>query len=157
VQSDEGNVSLREAQATKKNLKETRGILEKIYPTDEMEKEMKALQLSVEDEKQAEEPMKYGIFKKIRNAWGNKVVRRGLYAGITVQVAQQFVRINTVLYYSPTIAQLAGYASNKTALALSLITAGLNALGTIISMLFVDKSVGICPLYKSICPEIIRA
>lgn len=101
---------------------------------------MNALQLSVEDEKQAEEPMKYGIFSKIKNAWGNTVVRRGLYAGITVQVAQQFVGINTVLYYSPTIVQLAGYASNKTALALSLITAGLNALGTVISMLFVDRS-----------------
>ncbi|GJR39681.1 inositol transporter 4 [Tanacetum coccineum] len=121
-------------------LKEARDILEKIYPADEVEKEMKALQLSVEDEKQAEEPMKYGIFSKIKNAWGNKVVRRGLYAGITVQVAQQFVGINTVLYYSPTIVQLAGYASNKTALALSLITSGLNALGTVISMLFVDRS-----------------
>lgn len=83
--------------------------------------------------------MKYGIFSKIKNAWMNKVVRRGLYAGITVQVAQQFVGINTVLYYSPTIVQLAGYASNKTALALSLITAGLNAVGTIISMLFIDR------------------
>nr|XP_043629220.1 inositol transporter 4-like [Erigeron canadensis]XP_043629221.1 inositol transporter 4-like [Erigeron canadensis]XP_043629222.1 inositol transporter 4-like [Erigeron canadensis] len=118
---------------------EARQILEKIYPANEVEKEMKALQSSIEEEQKAEESMKYGIFSKIKNAWGNKVVRRGLYAGITVQVAQQFVGINTVLYYSPTIVQLAGYASNKTALALSLITAGLNAAGTIISMLFVDR------------------
>ncbi|XP_076953288.1 inositol transporter 4-like [Bidens hawaiensis] len=118
---------------------EARKILEKIYPPNEVENEMKALQLSVDEEKKAEESMEHGIFSKIKNAWGNKVVRRGLYAGITVQVAQQFVGINTVLYYSPTIVQLAGYASNKTALALSLITAGLNAVGTIISMLFVDR------------------
>ncbi|KAD4178367.1 hypothetical protein R6Q59_021953 [Mikania micrantha] len=118
---------------------EARNILERIYPVDEVEKEIKALESSIEEEKQAEETMKYGIFSKIKNAWGNKIVRRGLYAGITVQVAQQFVGINTVLYYSPTIVQLAGYASNKTALALSLITAGLNAVGTIISMLFVDR------------------
>ncbi|KAI3804316.1 hypothetical protein L1987_25765 [Smallanthus sonchifolius] len=114
-------------------------ILEKIYPADEVEKEIKALQLSIEEEKRAEESMEYGFFSNIKIAWGNKVVRRGLYAGITVQVAQQFVGINTVLYYSPTVVQLAGYASNKTALALSLITSGLNAAGTIISMLFVDK------------------
>ncbi|XP_071731841.1 inositol transporter 4-like [Rutidosis leptorrhynchoides] len=120
-------------------VKEARDILEKIYPEGEVEKEMKALQISIEEEKQAEEDMKYGIFSKIKHAWGNKMVRRGLHAGIAVQVAQQFVGINTVLYYSPTIVQLAGYASNKTALALSLITAGLNALGTIISMLFVDR------------------
>ncbi|XP_024970611.1 inositol transporter 4 isoform X1 [Cynara cardunculus var. scolymus] len=118
---------------------EARNILEKIYPTDEVEKEMKALQSSIEDEKQSEDATGCGMFSKLRNAWRNKVVRRGLYAGITVQVAQQFVGINTVMYYSPVIVQLAGYASNRTALALSLITAGLNSLGTIISMLFVDR------------------
>ena len=31
------------------------------------------------------------------NAWANKVVHRGLYASITIQVAQQFGGINTVL------------------------------------------------------------
>lgn len=67
------------------------------------------------------------------------MVRRGLYAGITVQVAQQFVGINTVMYYSPTIMQFAGFASNKTAMALSLITSGLNAVGSLVSMCFVDR------------------
>ncbi|KVI06065.1 General substrate transporter [Cynara cardunculus var. scolymus] len=116
-----------------------RWLYRQIYPTDEVEKEMKALQSSIEDEKQSEDATGCGMFSKLRNAWRNKVVRRGLYAGITVQVAQQFVGINTVMYYSPVIVQLAGYASNRTALALSLITAGLNSLGTIISMLFVDR------------------
>ncbi|GFZ21652.1 inositol transporter 4 [Actinidia rufa] len=77
--------------------------------------------------------------EKIKEAWGNDVVRRGLYAGIAVQVAQQFVGINTVMYYSPTIVQFAGFASNKTALALSLVTSGLNAIGSIVSMCFVDR------------------
>ncbi|KAG0486245.1 hypothetical protein HPP92_008340 [Vanilla planifolia] len=68
------------------------------------------------------------------------MVRRGLIAGILCQVAQQFCGINTVMYYAPTIVQLAGYASNSTALALSLITSGLNAIGSIVSMYFVDRS-----------------
>jgi MFS transporter, SP family, solute carrier family 2 (myo-inositol transporter), member 13 len=67
-------------------------------------------------------------------------VRRGLVAGVLCQVAQQFVGINTVMYYSPTIVQLAGFASNSTALALSLITSGLNAIGSIVSMYFVDRA-----------------
>ena len=54
-------------------------------------------------------------------------------------MAQQFVGINNVTYYSPAIVQLAGYALNKTALALSLVTSGLNALGSIVSMLTVDR------------------
>lgn len=100
---------------------------------------MKALQLSIEMEKAEEGSIGDNFLSKLKSAWGNVVVRRGLYAGIAVQVAQQFVGINTVMYYSPTIVQLAGFASNKTALALSLVTSGLNALGSIVSMFFVDR------------------
>ncbi|KAG9144896.1 hypothetical protein Leryth_021307 [Lithospermum erythrorhizon] len=123
----------------KDKIAEARAILEKIYPDDEVENEMKALALSVEEEKEEEKSLGSGTMSKLRSAFGNTVVRRGLYAGITVQVAQQFVGINTVMYYSPTIVQFAGYASNKTALALSLITSGLNAVGTLGSMVFVDR------------------
>lgn len=68
-----------------------------------------------------------------------KTVRRGLIAGVGLQVFQQFVGINTVMYYSPTIIQLAGFASNRTAILLSLVTAGLNAFGSIISIYFIDR------------------
>lgn len=113
--------------------------MEKIYPPHEVEDEMNALQSSIEAEKAEQGVIGNGILAKLKNIWRNDVVRRGLYAGITVQVAQQFVGINTVMYYSPTIVQLAGFASNKTALALSLITSGLNAIGSIVSMVFVDR------------------
>ncbi|XP_057806126.1 inositol transporter 4-like [Salvia miltiorrhiza] len=116
---------------------EARSILEKIYPAHEVEEEMEALRTSVEEEE--ENSLDGGIMDKLKKAWGNIVVRRGLYAGITVQVAQQFVGINTVMYYSPTIIQFAGFASNKTAMALALITSGLNMIGSIISMCFVDR------------------
>ncbi|KAF6144249.1 hypothetical protein GIB67_004919 [Kingdonia uniflora] len=69
----------------------------------------------------------------------NTVVHKGLTAGIGCQAAQQFMGISTVMYYSPTIVQLAGYASNSMALALSLITFGLNAFGSIVSMVFVNR------------------
>lgn len=119
---------------------EARSILEKIYPAEEVDEEMQALKSSVEEEKALEGPDgDRDIISKLKQAWNNPIVRRGLYAGITVQVAQQFVGINTVMYYSPTIIQFAGFASNQTALALSLITSGLNAVGSIVSMAFVDR------------------
>ncbi|XP_047308767.1 inositol transporter 4-like [Impatiens glandulifera] len=119
---------------------EARAILEKIYSPHEVEEEMEALQSSVEAEQADEKAMGgQGLFSKLKSAWTNQVVRRGLYAGITVQVAQQFVGINTVMYYSPTIVQFAGFASKQTALALSLVTSGLNAVGSIVSMAFVDR------------------
>ncbi|KAL6200882.1 hypothetical protein ACLB2K_024597 [Fragaria x ananassa] len=123
----------------KNKVGEARAILEKIYPENEVEDEMRALHESVEMEKAEEGDVGDGIIAKLKGAFSNPVVRRGLYAGITVQVAQQFVGINTVMYYSPTIVQFAGYASNQTALALSLITSGLNVVGTVISMCFVDR------------------
>ncbi|KAL3627334.1 Inositol transporter 4 [Castilleja foliolosa] len=123
----------------KDKVKEARAILEKIYPANEVEDELKALKSSIEAEKADQDSLGDGLFSKLKSIWNNNVVRRGLYAGVTVQVAQQFVGINTVMYYSPTIVQLAGFASNKTALALSLITSGLNAVGSIVSMVFVDR------------------
>ncbi|KAJ6779097.1 INOSITOL TRANSPORTER 4-LIKE [Salix koriyanagi] len=118
---------------------EARAILEKIYPAHEVEDELNALKLSVDAEKADEAIIGEGMIAKVKGALKNRVVRRGLYAGITVQVAQQFVGINTVMYYAPTIVQFAGFASNSVALALSLITSGLNAVGSIVSMCFVDR------------------
>ncbi|KAK2394296.1 putative inositol transporter [Trifolium repens] len=118
---------------------EAKAILSKIYRPDEVDDEMKAMHDSVEAEKAEEGSIGQTLGQKLKGAWANDVVRRGLYAGITVQVVQQFVGINTVMYYSPTIVQFAGIASNSTALALSLVTSGLNALGTIISMLLIDR------------------
>ncbi|KAG4945986.1 hypothetical protein JHK87_041993 [Glycine soja] len=92
---------------------EAKYILSKIYRPSEVEDEMRAMQESIETEREEE--------------------------GITVQVAQQFVGINTVMYYSPTIVQFAGIDSNSTALALSLVTSGLNAVGSILSKVFIDR------------------
>ncbi|KAL5650112.1 hypothetical protein ACJX0J_040921, partial [Zea mays] len=120
---------------------EAAAILHKIYPANEVEEEIDSMRRSVEEEVLLEGSIgESGFMGKLRKAMGSKVVRRGLTAGVIVQVAQQFVGINTVMYYSPTIVQLAGYASNNTAMALSLITSGLNAIGSIVSMFFVDRA-----------------
>ncbi|RID72616.1 hypothetical protein BRARA_C04502 [Brassica rapa] len=123
----------------KDRVAESRAILERIYPAEEVEGEMEALRVSVEAEKADEAIIGDSFGAKLKGAFANPVVRRGLAAGVTVQVAQQFVGINTVMYYSPSIVQFAGYASNSTAMALSLITSGLNAIGSIVSMMFVDR------------------
>ncbi|XP_022764498.1 inositol transporter 4-like [Durio zibethinus] len=120
-------------------VEEARSILGKIFPANEVDDEMNALKLSLEAEKADEHAIGDSLTQKVKGALSNVVVRRGLYAGITVQMAQQFSGINTVMYYSPTIVQFAGFASNKTAMALSLITSGLNAFGSIVSMTFVDR------------------
>ncbi|KAK1256910.1 putative inositol transporter 2 [Acorus gramineus] len=116
---------------------EAETILRKIYPSHEAEGEIQALKESVESEIREEGSSEKINFIKL---WKTKTVRRGLIAGVGLQVFQQFVGINTVMYYSPTIVQLAGFASNQTALLLSLITSGLNAMGSIVSIYFIDRT-----------------
>ncbi|KAF5728853.1 Inositol transporter 4 [Tripterygium wilfordii] len=123
----------------KNKVDEARAILERIYSADEVEDEINALEISIANEKALEASIGDTLGAKLKGALSNVVVRRGLYAGIACQVTQQFVGINTVMYYAPTIVQFAGFASKKTALALSLITSGINALGSLISMAFVDR------------------
>jgi SP family myo-inositol transporter-like MFS transporter 13 len=116
---------------------EAKALLRRIYPLEEAEAEINTLKESVELEiKEAESSDKLSIIKMLKT----KTVRRGLYAGMGLQIFQQFVGINTVMYYSPAIIQLAGFASNRTALLLSLVTSGLNAFGSILSIYFIDKT-----------------
>lgn len=121
----------------KGRVEEAKALLEKIYPAHQLETEMQDLQESVEAEIKAT-----GSAGKItyRELWSTKPVRRGLIAGVGLQFFQQFVGINTVMYYSPTIIQLAGIASNQTALLLSLVTSGLNASGSLVSIYLIDRT-----------------
>jgi len=59
---------------------------------------------------------------------------------MVVQAFQQFTGINTVMYYSPTIVQMAGFHANQLALLLSLIVAGMNAVGTILGIYLIDNT-----------------
>ncbi|CDP16543.1 unnamed protein product [Coffea canephora] len=83
---------------------EAKSILQRIYPTEEVEEEMQALKSSVDEEMAQQGFVGEGsLLSKVRQTLSYLVFWRGLYARITVQVAQQFVGINTVMYYSPSI------------------------------------------------------
>ncbi|KAK4349405.1 hypothetical protein RND71_032160 [Anisodus tanguticus] len=131
---------------------EAKVILRKIYSPEQVEVEIQALKESVDkeiEENKASENI--NLFKLCQK----KTVRRGLIAGVGLQIFQQFVGINTVMYYSPTIIQLAGIASNRTALLLSLVTAGLNAFGSIVSIYFIDRTGRKKLLVISLCGVVI--
>lgn len=121
----------------KKGEAEAVAVLKRIYSPDEVEEEIQSLKETLELEKQ-----QLGSSGNVRYSelWSTKEIRYALFVGVGLQVFQQFVGINTVMYYSPTIVQLAGFASNQTALLLSLITSGLNASGSIASIYLIDKA-----------------
>lgn len=119
---------------------EARAILGKIYSPEEVEAELKALQISVEEEMALKCSEGDGsALSKVKSLLKDKVARRALYASVIALVTQQLVGINTIMYYSPTIVQFAGFASKKTAMAISLVTSGLNAIGSVVNMFTVDR------------------
>eukprot|EP00250_Pteridium_aquilinum_P001275 c11487_g1_i1 orf=291-2012(+) len=111
-------------------------ILKRIYPAHEVQNEIEELKNTVEEEIKEKGSMRVtysDLFKR-------KDLRLALTAGVGLQAFQQFVGINTVMYYSPSIVQMAGYASNRVALLLSLLVAGANALGTIAGMYLIERA-----------------
>ena len=57
-----------------------------------------------------------------------------IFSGIGLQVLQQICGINTVMYYTPTILEIAGFVDKRQALFLSILPAFVNAVGTLIGM-----------------------
>lgn len=111
-------------------------VLEKIYDPDRLGSEIEQLSAAVEEDlhgRDSSGKLSYlDLFK-------SKEVRRALFTGVGLQAFQQFTGINTVMYYSPTIVELAGFVSNQIALLLSLLVAAMNALGTVLGIFLIDR------------------
>ncbi|XP_047066066.1 inositol transporter 1 [Lolium rigidum] len=108
-------------------------VLEQIYDSDRLDEEVDLLASSSMHEFQSNCTGSYlDIFR-------SKELRLAFCAGAGLQAFQQFTGINTVMYYSPTIVQMAGFTSNRSALLLSLIIAAMNASGTIVGIYLIDR------------------
>ncbi|HEV2662322.1 MAG TPA: sugar porter family MFS transporter [Ktedonobacteraceae bacterium] len=66
-------------------------------------------------------------------------VRAALIVGVGLAVFQQFVGINTVIYYAPTIFQQAGFASASAAIFATSVVGIVNVLATILAIFLVDR------------------
>ncbi|MCF8303394.1 MAG: sugar porter family MFS transporter [Bacteroidales bacterium] len=79
-----------------------------------------------------------------RKALSAKWVRPALIIGIGVMLFQQFVGINTIIYYSPTIFEMAGFGAESgspvyDAILPSLPIGAINVIFTIVAIFLVDK------------------
>ncbi|KAL0403701.1 UNVERIFIED_CONTAM: Inositol transporter 1 [Sesamum radiatum] len=116
----------------KKDKSEAIVVLSKIYDPYRLEEEIDQLATALVEEQQRETHVRYSDVFRV------KELRLAFLAGAGLQAFQQFTGINTVMYYSPTIVQMAGFNSNQLALLLSLIVAFMNALGTILGIYLID-------------------
>ncbi|GCE20614.1 sugar porter family MFS transporter [Dictyobacter kobayashii] len=76
---------------------------------------------------------------KLRDLFGPGI-RMALLVGVGLAVFQQFVGINTVIYYAPTIFQSAGVASASSAILATSVVGVVNVLATIVALFLVDRA-----------------
>ncbi|KAI3888601.1 hypothetical protein MKX03_031370 [Papaver bracteatum] len=81
----------------------------------EVGKEFDAFRLSLRRETTNEDEISYSggssIFSKIRNAWSRPSVRKQFAIGTALQVVQQLVGLNALIYCIPNIIRMIGFAS----------------------------------------------
>ncbi|KAK7272823.1 hypothetical protein RIF29_13863 [Crotalaria pallida] len=109
-------------------------VISKIYDLARLEDEIDFLTAESEQERQRRNNVKMlDVFK-------SKEIFLAFLVGGGLLAFQQFTGINTVMYYSPTIVQMAGFHANELALLLSLIVAGMNAAGTVLGIYLIDHA-----------------
>nr|AAO74897.1 putative Na+/myo-inositol symporter [Mesembryanthemum crystallinum] len=106
-------------------------VLAKIYDPFRLEDELDLLAAAEEEEKNKPAVHISDVFTK-------RELRYAFIAGGGLLAFQQLAGINTVMYYSPTIVQMAGFSSNQLALLISLIVAAMNAVGTVLGIYLID-------------------
>ncbi|KAL1314790.1 hypothetical protein AAHE18_16G215200 [Arachis hypogaea] len=116
----------------KNRKEEATNVLSRIYPSPRLEDEIDILEAHMEQEQKDKVKVKYSDVFKL------KEIRVAFICGARLQAFQQLTGISVIMYYSPTIIQLAGFKSNESALFLSLIVSAINAGGTIIGIYLID-------------------
>jgi len=66
-------------------------------------------------------------------------LRTALFIAMGIMFVQQFVGINTVIYYAPTIFLIAGFSGAKAAIAATVTVGAVNVGSTIVSMFLIDR------------------
>ncbi len=107
-----------------------RRILERLEKPELIESEIQKMKKDIEIEKKSASSIGALLKPGIRTA---------LFIGIGIMFVQQFVGINTVIYYSPEIFQNAGFESKVAQIAASVSVGVVNVLFTIVSMFIIDK------------------
>ncbi len=108
-------------------------ILDRVESTDDARRHLEELKAVAETEK-----------LRFRDLFGGRF-RKPLMIGVGLAIFQQITGVNAIIYYTPTILQMAGFKSAKSAILATVLVGGVNLLITIVALLLLDR-VGRRPL-----------
>jgi sugar porter (SP) family MFS transporter len=116
---------------------EGRAVLERVEDPDLVDEAVRRMK-----EDAAAESRLGGAWREILQPW----LRTPLLIGFLIFFFQQFSGINTIIYYSPIIFQMAGFTSNADSIAPAVVVGMVNVLFTFVSIALLDR-VGRRPLF----------
>ncbi|HZT70697.1 MAG TPA: sugar porter family MFS transporter [Terriglobia bacterium] len=108
-------------------------ILDRVESTEDARRHLKELQDITETDR-----------LRFRDLFGGRF-KRPLMIGVGLAVFQQITGINAILYYTPTILQMAGFKSASSAILATVLVGGVNFVVTVVALLLLDH-VGRRPL-----------
>lgn len=118
--------------ASKGRWEDAQQALARVIGSAEAEKELHGIRTSLEEEEAI--PWIVRVRELLRPG-----VRWALIVGVGLAVLQQFVGINTVIYYAPTIFEIAGFKTASTAILATTVVGVVNVLSTVIAIFLVDR------------------
>lgn len=104
-----------------------------IYPSDQLKDILEKLVASTN-----ESNIRENYFLKIRNAWGDREVRKKIFGGVFVQAAPHVIGLGSTLRFSPYILQFGGYEAQAIPATLSNITTTLGIMSGMGNLLLVE-------------------
>ncbi len=108
---------------------EAMAVLKKLLPATEAQAEIQQIRQAIA-ESDGE-----GSLRDLLSPW----LRPALIIGVGIMLVQQATGINTVIYYAPTIFQMAGFTSDVSAITATVSVGVINVLFTIVSIRLIDK------------------
>jgi len=114
---------------TKGREEEGRRILKMVEEPDKVEDSLQRMKDEIEKDKER------ASFKEVFRPW----LRSALIIAVGIMFIQQFVGINTVIYYSPKIFVIAGFEGARAAIWGAVSVGVINVLFTILSLFLIDK------------------
>jgi sugar porter (SP) family MFS transporter len=109
--------------------KEGMKVLKRIEDEERVETAFNEIKKEIEKDKKS-----VGYTELFKKTW-----RTPLLIAVGIMFVQQFVGINTVIYYAPTIFIIAGFGGAKAAIAATVSVGVVNVLSTVVSMSVIDR------------------
>lgn len=112
----------------RKRENDARDVLKRLLPASEINEQMEEMRASIADEAGS------GGWKDLGQRW----IRPAFFMGIIIMFFQQATGINTIIYYAPTIFQMAGFGSETAAITATVAVGSVNVAMTVLSLFLID-------------------